>query len=424
MLIAILSSCTTIKFYHLVKMAESTGENYGPAEPSIAVSPKDPNIVVGGSIIDRVHYSSDRGITYNHTKLKSPELGVFGDPVLWADQNGNFYYVHLGSPEHKGRSSGRWLESIVIQKSTDGGKTWDNGHAIGTNPPKNQDKPWIASDPQNGDLVVTWTEFDKYASKEQSDRSRIRFSMSKDKGETWSSAMTISDREGDCIDDDFTPEGAVPSFGKKHEIYVVWAFDQALYFDKSSDGGKNWLPSDKLIMRQIGGWTLDVPGIGRANGMPVTGTDLSNGKYKGSIYVCWADLYSGDDDMNIWIMHSRDGGEHWSNRIRVNQDKTKSYQFFPWMSVDPATGYIYIVYYDRRNSKNTDTEVVVAYSKDGGSSFKELMLHGSRFTPPGNKVFFGDYNNISAAKNVVRPIWTSYADGKLSVWTANIGKKK
>ncbi|MBK8779010.1 MAG: hypothetical protein IPO25_17005 [Saprospiraceae bacterium] len=52
----------------------------------------------------------------------------------------------------------------MIHQSIDGGKSWDEGTAIGTNPPKNQDKPWIASDPLNGDLVVTWTEFDKYAS--------------------------------------------------------------------------------------------------------------------------------------------------------------------------------------------------------------------------------------------------------------------
>lgn len=423
-LVILITSCSPIRFHGLVKIAENSGEFYGPAEPSITVSQKNPNIVVGGSIIDRVHYSTDGGNTFLHTNLKSPELGVFGDPVLWSDHKGNFYYVHLGSPEHKGRTSGRWLESIVIQKSTDGGKNWDSGHAIGTNPPKNQDKPWIASDPNSNDLVVTWTEFDKYASNKIEDKSRIRFSISHDQGLSWSPAKTISDLEGNCIDDDFTPEGAVPSYGLRNEIYVVWAFDQKLWFDKSLDGGNTWLPQDKPIMHQKGGWTLDIEGLGRANGMPVTCTDKSNGKYKGSLYVCWADMYSGEKNMDIWIMHSRDGGDHWSDRIRVNQDKTDRFQFFPWMSVDPITGIINIVYYDRRNTGNTDTEVVVAYSKDGGTTFKEIMLQGSKFTPPGSKVFFGDYNNISAAGGIVRPIWTSYQNNKLSVWTAIIGKKK
>lgn len=91
--------------------------------------------------------------------------------------------------------------------------------------------------------------------------------------------------------------------------------------------------------------------------------------------------------MDVWIMHSRDEGRTWSQRIKVNQDTGPRYQFLPWMSVDPATGYIYIVYYDRRNHADTQTDVVVATSKDGGNTFKEILLTGSTFTPPGNEVF-------------------------------------
>ena len=34
------------------------------------------------------------------------------------------------------------------------------------------------------------------------------------------------------------------------------------------------------------------------------------------------------------------------------------------------------------------------------------------------KVFFGDYNNITAVDGHVRPIWTHEEGGILSVWTA------
>jgi hypothetical protein len=37
---------------------------------------------------------------------------------------------------------------------------------------------------------------------------------------------------------------------------------------------------------------------------------------------------------------------------------------------------------------------------------------------PEGKVFFGDYNNISAVDGRVRPIWTREDRGVLSVWTA------
>lgn len=97
-------SCSTPKAIQLIKIAENEGKHYGPAEPSMAVSPLHPEWVVGGSILDRVHYSSDGGQTFGHTFLKSP-LGVFGDPVLWADHLGNFYYVHLGTPGGGGRNT-------------------------------------------------------------------------------------------------------------------------------------------------------------------------------------------------------------------------------------------------------------------------------------------------------------------------------
>ncbi len=415
-------SCTAPKQLGLIKIAESTGEYFGPAEPSIAISPVNPDIIVAGSILDRVHYSKDGGHTFNHTALKSP-LGVYGDPVVHADHMGRFYYVHLGNPDGQGRRSNRWLESLVIQQSTDAGQTWSEGAAIGTNPPKQQDKPWIASDATNGDLAVTWTEFDKYGSTDKNDRSRIRFSKSTNQGKTWSTPMTISDQEGNCLDDDYTPEGAVPAFGPQHEIYVSWGFDQKLWFDKSSDGGKTWLPQDMVISDQIDGWSLDVPGLGRANGMPVTCTDIGVGKYKGSVYVCWADMKSGAQDMDIWCMYSRDGGAHWSDRIRVNGDESGRFQFLPWMTVDQSSGYLYIVYYDRRHHADHKADIVVAYSKNGGQTFKEILLKESTFSPPSKEVFFGDYNNISAVQGVVRPIWTSYADKKLSVWTAIIQGK-
>ena len=412
-------SCSSPAYLGSVKIAENSGERFGPSEPSIAVSPVNPDIVVAGSILDWVHYSTDGGRSFSHSRLQSP-LGVYGDPVLWADREGRFYYVHLGNPDGGGRQSGRWLESLVIHQSTDGGKTWDQGSAIGTNPPKNQDKPWMSSNPSNGHLVVTWTEFDKYGSDNETDRSRIRFSLSSDQGKTWTPAKTLSDQEGNCLDDDLTPEGAVPGFGPSNEIYVCWAYNQKLWFDKSTDSGNTWLPSDQALVDQPGGWSLEVPGLGRANGMPVLSTDLSPGKYRGSIYICWADLKNGEKDMDIWLLYSRDGGKSWSERIRVNQDRTSSIQFFPWLSVDQSTGYLYIIYYDRSRHHDLKTDVVVAYSKNGGKSFKELLLEGNTFTPPGNETFFGDYNNISAAKGRVRPVWTSYMDKKLSIWTALI----
>ena len=159
--------------------------------------------------------------------------------------------------------------------------------------------------------------------------------------------------------------------------------------------------------------------MNRTNGFPITACDVSEGKYKGTIYVNWADQSNGEEDTDVWLIKSTDGGKTWSKRLRVNNDQTKTQQFLTWMSVDPVTGYVYVLFYDRRNYDDAQTDVYLAYSKNGGESFENVKISEMPFTPK-DAVFFGDYNNISAYNGVIRPIWTRLDGDKLSVWTALI----
>lgn len=393
----------------------------GPCEPSIAISPLDSNIVVAGAILDRVYYSNNGGLTWKKKTLTSP-YGVYGDPVLLADQKGHFYYAHLSDPNGRSGGDANWLDRIVIQKSTDGGVNWSQGTYAGLRHPKDQDKHWLAVDPRDNSIVMTWTEFDKYGSTDSKDKSRILFARSADAGQTWSSEANLSQLEGDCIDDDNTTEGAVPAIGPNGEIYVAWSYANKIYFDRSLDQGKTWLSTDKVVADQPGGWTFDIPGIYRANGLPITATDLSNGPHRGTIYVNWCDQRNGTDDTDVYLAKSSDGGNTWSAPIRVNNDKPGKHQFFTWLTIDPVTGYLYVLFYDRRNHSGDATDVYLAYSKDGGQTFVNAKISQSPFTPTKN-VFFGDYNHLSVYNGRVRPIWTRLQGGTLSVWTALVKLK-
>lgn len=269
---------------------------------------------------------------------------------------------------------------------------------------------------------MTWTEFDKYDSKDPKDKSRILFARSNDGGKTWSSEANLSQLEGDCLDDDNTTEGAVPAIGPKGEIYVAWSYANKIYFDRSLDAGKTWLATDKVVADQPGGWTFDIPGIFRANGLPITATDLSNGPNRGTIYVNWCDQRNGTNDTDVWIAKSTDGGNSWSAPTRVNNDGAGHQQFFTWLAVDPVTGYLYVVFYDRRNHSDDNTDVYLAYSKDGGKTFVNAKISQSPFLPT-KTIFFGDYNHLSVYNGRVRPIWTRLQNGNLSVWTALVRLK-
>jgi len=413
LILLILSSTLFAQFPNIrVNQPSSTDPN----ETSIAINPLDSLNLVAGANIRYYYYSTDGGYTWIQGNLTSP-LGVWGDPCVVFDLNGHCYFGHLSNPS----SGGYWIDRIVVQKSTNKGISWSSGVGIGYNPPsRNQDKEWIAVDwtnsPYRNNVYVAWTEFDSYGSSNPQDSSRILFSRSTDGGLTWSAPVRISDKGGDCIDEDNTVEGAVPAVGPNGEVYLAWAGPLGLVFDKSTDGGLTW-GVDKVITSIPGGWDFNVPGIYRCNGLPITACDISNSPYRGTIYVNWSDQRNGTNNTDVFLVKSTDGGNTWSQPKRVNQDNTQTHQFFTWMTVDPATGYLYFVYYDRRNYNDNRTDVYLARSTDGGETFTEFKISQSPFTP-NSSIFFGDYTGITALNGKVYPIWTRLENSQRSVWIA------
>lgn len=394
------------------------GSLFGPCEPSISICKTNPDVIIGGAILDRVYRSEDGGLTWTKNTMKS-DYGVYGDPVVRSDYNGTFYYAHLSNPSGNARSDDSWLDRIVIQKSTDQGLTWNGGTFTLPRSPKDQDKQWLAIDPNDNTVYVTWTEFDLYGSTKPEDKSRILFSKSTDNGESWTFPKVLCQFEGNCIDSDQTTEGAVPSIGPEGQVYVAWSYDEKIYFDKSYDQGETWLDTDIVVANQVGGWEITIPGLYRCNGMPITAVDRSKGPHNGNIYVNWGDQKNGEDDTDIWISHSSDEGNTWGDPIRVNTDLPGKHQFLSWMDIDQKSGYIYIVFYDRREHDDETTDVYLARSTDGGKSFTNQKINSESFKP-NPRVFFGDYNDISVHDGRVRPIWTQLDGKDLSVWTSII----
>jgi hypothetical protein len=201
--------------------------NNGSNEPSIWVNPKNLNQVVAGSNINNFFYSGNGGLSWTASSLTST-YGVWGDPAIITDTNGDFYYFHLSNPTSPGAPG--WIDRIICQKSTNGGATWSTGTFMGKNGLKAQDKHWPVNNPYNNDIYVTWTQFDKYGSILGTDSSNILFSKSTDAGATWTSPIRINKVAGDCIDEDNTTEGAVPAVGPNGEIYVSWAGPSRINF--------------------------------------------------------------------------------------------------------------------------------------------------------------------------------------------------
>lgn len=422
-LIVLFSLCQLAGFaqFKNIVLDKQDESSRAPAEPSVAISLKDRDNIVGAAILDKVYVTKDGGKTWTKERISS-SMGVWGDPVVISDKKGDFYYFHLSDPTGENWQSEEILDRIVVQKSDDEGSTWSDGASIGYNHPKDQDKEWAVVDLKSNNLYTSWTQFDDYGSKDSTCYSNIMWSMSSNGGKKWSEALQMNNLSGDCIDDDETTEGAVPAVGPDGQLYLAWSYDGRIFLDRSFDKGKTWIRSDIEAVKQVGGWTLDIPGLNRSNGMPVLLSDNSLSQYRGSLYLNWSDQRNGPDDTDIWFSRSVNHGDSWTYPVRVNDDEPGKHQFLSWMTMDQTTGIIYIVYYDRRNYDDLQTDVYLAYSKNGGQSFENVKISESPFIPD-PEYFFGDYTNISANDKRIVPIWTRMDDGKTSIITAVIEEK-
>jgi len=391
-----------------------------PEEVTIAINPINPDNIIAGANL-RYHYASfDGGKMWTQGQLPS---GTWGDPCVIFDKTGRAYIANL---------TYGW-DAITVRYSDDGGLTWSEGVKLyGPSSDRArpgsfynsslQDKEWLATDmsdsPYSGAIYAAWTDFTKYGSRDPSDSSVIVFARSMDRGETFEPTIRVSDSAGDCIDSSTTMEGAVPAVGPDGEVYLAWAGPEGLYFDRSFDGGQTW-GKDAIISDMPGGWDLHISGISRANGLPVTVADISTAPTRGTVYINWVDVRNGDPD--VFILASTDHGETWRGPVRVNDDEVGNgkEQFFTWAAVDPLTGELVIVYYDRRRYESDSTDVYLARSVDGGRSFTNERISAAAFLPT-PFIFFGDYNCIAAYGGRIRPIWTQLDQGRLSIHTCLI----
>ncbi|MBE0645799.1 MAG: exo-alpha-sialidase [Bacteroidetes bacterium] len=391
-------------------------------EVSIAINPLDPDNIVAGANLSYYFASFDGGKTWTQGELPG---GTWGDPAVLFDKTGRAYIANLVYG---------W-DAIIVRHSDDGGLTWsdavklfgpssDSAKAGSLFRSSLQDKEFLATDltdgPYSGNIYASWTDFTKYGSNDPRDSSVIVFARSTDRGESFEPFVRVSDKAGDAIDSDETMEGAVPAVGPEGQIYIAWAGPDGLYFDRSLDGGRTF-GTDKVIADMPGGWDIDISGISRSNGLPVTVADISSSSYRGNVYVNWVDQRHGDPD--VFVATSTDQGETWSAPIRVNDDAIGNGrdQFFTWATVDPLTGELWVVFHDRRRYGSDSTDVSIAHSSDGGQTFVNERLSDLAFYPS-PMVFFGDYNGIAAYGGRVRPIWVELDQGELTIHTALIDK--
>ena len=405
-----------------------TNEYCTQSENSIFVDPNNENIVLNSNNSSEIpvtgnFHGANHHFTFNNGETWEGEIGGAGednrgDPATVIGLNGRWYINYINNDHGMGvsYSDDYGVNWVIKQVAVKPGLLMDKNHM------------WIdnnTSSPYEGNLYVAWTNFGG------PDNRHVALSYSTTNGYLWSENIEISSgaNAGDLN------QGVNINSGPNGEVYVVWSIydtwesdEVAIGFNKSLDGGETWQGATRIIDNirgiRLTGTSKDM----RVNSFPVVAVDNSYGPNRGAIYVSWTNIgepgINTGDDIDVYVIKSIDEGTTWTPPIRVNQDESGlgNQHYFPWITVDPSTGIISLIYYDDRNIDDVSCEVYCANSYDGGITWEDFKVSDVSFTPgPIVRLagsYFGDYLGITAKDGWVYPIWTDNRSGSAMAYTS------
>lgn len=400
------------------------------SENSVFVNPNDPENALnsnnstsqpgGGLTLYGANdlYSFDAGLTWDG-EVQGAGGTNQGDPAALIGLDGRYF---IGFIRNDGQG---------VAYSDDEGNTWTTVQVA--NAPSgfgnllDKNHMWIdnsTSSPYQGNLYNAWTTFGG------SNDSDVEITRSTDGAVSWSVPVNISQ----SINAGSHSQGVNISTGPGGEVYAAFAIydswpsdESAIGLARSFDGGDTW-ETFRIIDNIRGIRNYGTSKDMRVNSFPVMAVDISNSSNSGNIYIVWANVgvpgVNQGPDIDIYMIRSEDQGDTWSDPIRVNQDDPGlgNEHYLPWITSDPATGTLSVIFYDDRNVSSNACEVYCANSYDAGESWEDFKVSDVSFVPspiPGlASGYFGDYLAISAQSGYVYPVWTDNRTGTALAYTS------
>lgn len=431
--------------FELVNISQAASHQ---SETWIAINPKNPDNIIAtcndgrGFRPDYTMYgwvTKDGGKTWE--EFETPEMlrddgsvieppngnkwamTIF-DPGITFDTRGYAYYSY-GFTQTQGER-GEEENGVFINRSTDGGLTWEYPPSVAALELGEQEKPFndrftITSDifedsPFTDNLYISWQRFVI--------NDGCVFSVKEKNKSSWSPAQKV---EGSSRG----TQSPVPVVGPDGVVYLTFRRGKGenqteAVFQKSTDGGKTWLfnsivaqevftigedlasSQNPYAIRRVLSDKQDM----RVSSQPVIAVDNSDGPRRGWIYI----VQSGDNksgQCGLYLAKSTDGGDTWQSNIRIDDNELRNDIFFPSISVDPITGEIAIFYYSSQNDPNNQgVDGYLAYSNDG-ENFKNIRItpetwyldNSNDVFPQGvdNNLYWGDYTSVASYNGKIYP---------------------
>ncbi len=424
-------------------------------ETSVAASLDNPNVAVAGandyvSGGVRVMRTLDGG----HTWLTTTVIPQFaptrdfcsgGDPALaYSKRDRVFYLSQLCFFRELAHSE------VQVYASKDNGRTWTPGRAAAiaasnynyTTGEEDDsifnDKELIAVDntptsPHYGRLYVTYTKFHVQPSG-FSDYCPLQLSytdtvnMANPSLTTFQQTKIQPDRPGGNGTGTSANQFSTPVVGPDGTLNVGFvsencndSFDPHLLFQRSSDGGRTFLPHAVQIDKR--GQYRDFRDAGLDDTLPPTSFRAPNTismAYDSGVltYVYQNNINRRRSKADISYQQSRDGGLHWSDsRVlsRTPNGAARNDQFFPWIA-SGGNRHLYAIWFDRRQDRaNHNINTWQAHSVNNGRTWSSRRISTASWNPDRgfftSGAFIGDYNGLAVSRTHVYPVWT---DGRFT----------
>ncbi|CAE6797016.1 sialidase family protein [Nitrospira defluvii] len=260
--------------------------------------------------------------------------------IVWFDNRDGDYDIYFAREAARGDG---FTAAIRINDDKDNpveADVFGDDEPDGLAGPAFQTLPSLAVD-RNGAIYAAWQDYRR-------NQADIYFAKSIDGGKTFTENLRVNDDVGRA--GQLYPSLAVDAGGT---IYLAWhdfrKGNQDIYFSRSTDGGKTFSRNVRVN---------DDPGTdGQFN--PSLAVDDG-----GAVYVAWHDLREGQAD--IYFARSIDGGQTFSPNRKLNDDRGETYQFHPSLGAG-VTGAVAVAWEDYRNGQ---ADIYLAYSADGGNTFR------------------------------------------------------
>jgi hypothetical protein len=212
------------------------------------------------------------------------------EPAIAADNYGHVYALYKHYDVKGGGTCSRCNLHLLVQVSSDEGKTWSDPRPIAPLAVKGgQYDSQIVVDPVDGRTV--WASF------LQNSKSLIDVVKSNDFGKTWSAPMTVTNRPAGLDKDELAVRGKT----------IVVAYDDNFntWISISLDGGFSWKTHEVF------------PTSNRFSISLAAGAAIDS---HGNIFVSWdsfdkAHRKLGNGPATVWVAKSSDDGFHWTRTV-------------------------------------------------------------------------------------------------------------